>query len=66
MTVITDIPDETPPSQTERDSGREGVTKRRKIGPESEDRGGREAPEETLGQDTGYVISPERGSPTKA
>jgi hypothetical protein len=43
-----DIPKETPSSQTERDIKPETATSRRSVGPESEDRGGPEATEETL------------------
>jgi hypothetical protein len=48
MPPTDDIREETPASQNERDIKRQSGTRRRKIDPESEDRGGPEAPGETL------------------
>jgi hypothetical protein len=48
MSQIDDIPNETPATQTERDVGQPKTSDRRQIGPESEDRGGPEAVDETL------------------
>ncbi len=50
MCPADDIPNETPSSQTERDVKREGQRSRRSIGPESEERGGPEAVDGTLGE----------------
>jgi hypothetical protein len=48
MSPADDIPNTTPASQTERDVKPEDQSSRRQIGPESEDRGGPEAVDETL------------------
>ncbi|MDB5401402.1 MAG: hypothetical protein JWQ55_3420 [Rhodopila sp.] len=43
-----DIPDETPASDNERSIKRDETSSRRKVGPESEARGGPETVDETL------------------
>ncbi len=48
MTPADDIPNRTPPTQTERPIKRDEAASRRAVGPESETRGGPEAPDETL------------------
>lgn len=52
MCPTDDIPNETPSSQTERGIRREEGPSRRSVGPESEDRRGPEAVDETLGNGT--------------
>lgn len=52
-----DIPNQNPPTQTER-SKPEAATSRRSVGPESESRGGPEAVDETLDDSKG--IGPPR------
>ena len=51
MAPADDIPNETPASETERSFKRGEGTSRRSVGPESENRGGPEAVDESLDDD---------------